>query len=378
MRHGRAKAARKTLQFFRRTHGFAPPYHVLLDGTFVVSILRFKIPLLDRLRSVLQGEPFHLYVTRSTLMELSTLQQAHQLAKNREDKAALFEEAYKWAVANATVLEAEGEGGSSDAPDESKGKNAGEKSTTHSGARQSKDVPTAEAEGDDSNSSEEEGAPSGRGNRVAISAAGREMLRLVTAASTTASVSLSSSLSSSGLAGKSNAPTPRHSDPPHRPKPYLFASQDEDLLDAVRSAGCAPVVRLAHNSVLLLEHPSRAAQSLAAHSERHKWSASSAVLSEPERELVRLVKEKTRLASKEEGAAKSKGGSDPAAANANSSSRRPNQYQQRKVKKARGPNPLSCRKKDSHPRGDDSAASRSQDGPKDELDRPSKRRRRNK
>jgi hypothetical protein len=375
MRHGRAKAARKTLQFFRRTHGFAPPYHVLLDGTFVVSILRFKIPLLDRLRSVLQGEPFHLYVTRSTLMELSTLQQAHQLAKNREDKAALFEEAYKWAVANTTVLEAEGEGGSSDSPDEIKGKNLGEKSTTHSGARQGKDVPTPASADDDSNSSEEVGAPSGRGNRVVISAAGREMLRLVTAASTTASAS-SSSLSSSGMAGKSNAPTPRHSDPPHRPRPYLFASQDEDLLDAVRSAGCAPVVRLAHNSVLLLEHPSRAAQSIAAHSERHKWSASSAVLSEPERELVRLVKEKTRLASKEKGGPKSKGGSDPAAAaNANSSSRRPNQYQQRKVKRARGPNPLSCRKKDSHPRGDDSAASRSQDGPKDELDRPSKRRR---
>jgi hypothetical protein len=366
MRHGRAKAARKTLQFFRRTHGYAPPYHVLLDGTFVVSIVRFKIPLLDRLRSVLQGEAFHLYVTRSTLSELSTLQQAHQLAKNREEKAARFEEAYRWAVANATVLEEEGEGGSSGPPDENEGK----KNRGTSGAKQGEDVPAAASAPDDSNSTatSEDEAPR---EHVGMSAAGREMLRIVTAASTSstlgAAVGHDASKSKAKSAKNDHNHPATHSDP-HRPRVYVFASQDEDLLDAVRSAGCAPIVRLAHNSVLLLEHPSRAAQSRAAQSERHKWGASSAV-SEPERELVRLVQAERRLAASEAGP-KNRSASEPV-------SRPPTQYQQRKVKKARGPNPLSCRKKDAPPR-EEASGTRSKDGHKDELERPSKRRRRKK
>jgi hypothetical protein len=121
--------------------------------------------------------------------------------------------------------------------------------------------------------------------------------------------------------------------------------------------------------VLLLEHPSRAAQSHAAHSERHKWSASSAV-SEPERELVRLVKAERRLAAANEDGPKNRIASEP-------SSRPPTQYQQRKVKKARGPNPLSCRKKDAPPR-EEASGIRSKDGHQDELERPSKRRRRKK
>ena len=51
----------------------------------------------------------------------------------------------------------------------------------------------------------------------------------------------------------------------------MLASQDEDLLDRVRKAGTVPIVRLAHNSVLVLEQPSGAARSLAAQAERHKW-----------------------------------------------------------------------------------------------------------
>lgn len=370
MRHGRAKAARKTLQFFRRTHGYAPPYHVLLDGTFVVSILRFKIPLLDRLRSVLQGETFHLYVTRSTLSELSKLQQAHQMANNREDKAALFEEAHRWAVANTTVLEEEGDGESSDNLDENDGKDHGDKSATHSRAKRGSDHPTGVAAPGDSNSTRRvDDAPRERVDRVGMSPAGREMLRIVTAASTASSSGAAVGPSDAGKSkGGSSTTTPD----PHC-RVYFFASQDEALLEAVRSAGCAPIVRLAHNSVLLLEQPSRASHSLAARAERHKWSASSAV-SGPERELVRLVQAESRHAAKADEGRKSTHASDP------TGGRPPNQqYQQRNVKKAKGPNPLSCRKKDPPPRHEASASRRSNESiPQDELERPSKRRRRRK
>lgn len=43
MRHGRAKAARKTLRFFQLHAGIKPPYNVLLDGTFLAAAVRQKV-----------------------------------------------------------------------------------------------------------------------------------------------------------------------------------------------------------------------------------------------------------------------------------------------------------------------------------------------
>jgi hypothetical protein len=45
MRHGRVKAARKTLRFFQLHAGIKPPYNVLLDGTFLVAAVRQKVNL---------------------------------------------------------------------------------------------------------------------------------------------------------------------------------------------------------------------------------------------------------------------------------------------------------------------------------------------
>ena len=83
MRHGRAKAARKTLQFYALNAGIQSPYKVVLDGNFLVAAIRQKVPLFERLGKTLQKTDFTFYVTRSALDELASLpgdlfQQARQ------------------------------------------------------------------------------------------------------------------------------------------------------------------------------------------------------------------------------------------------------------------------------------------------------------
>ena len=44
MRHGRAKASRRTLQFYRiNAPHLKSPYKILLDGTFLVASVRNKV-----------------------------------------------------------------------------------------------------------------------------------------------------------------------------------------------------------------------------------------------------------------------------------------------------------------------------------------------
>lgn len=100
MRHGRSKAARRTLQFFARTAGITPPFHVLLDGTFLAAVVKYKFPLRERLDKVLQHAFFTLYTTESCLEELGKLKQA-----SSGDKAAVFEEAIQWAKNECNVME---------------------------------------------------------------------------------------------------------------------------------------------------------------------------------------------------------------------------------------------------------------------------------
>lgn len=100
MRHGRAKAARKTLQFFARTANIKAPYHVLLDGTFLVALFKYTFSLRERLDKVLQHAHFTLYTTKSCLEELSKIKEA---AKG--SKQTLLEEAMAWARNECEVLE---------------------------------------------------------------------------------------------------------------------------------------------------------------------------------------------------------------------------------------------------------------------------------
>ena len=103
MRHGRSKAARKTLQFFARTQGIKPPYHILLDGTFLVAVVKYKFPLHERLDKLLQHASFTLYTTFSCIHELTQLLQ--QQANQDQEKAQVLETTLQWIKKECTRLE---------------------------------------------------------------------------------------------------------------------------------------------------------------------------------------------------------------------------------------------------------------------------------
>jgi len=83
MRLKRAKAARKTLRFFQLNGGLAPPYKILIDGTFLVACVRNKVELQERIKRVVQEKPFRMYTIESALEELKSLsEKAKELKKD--------------------------------------------------------------------------------------------------------------------------------------------------------------------------------------------------------------------------------------------------------------------------------------------------------
>jgi U3 small nucleolar RNA-associated protein 23 len=259
MRYGRSKAARKTLQFFERTQGIQAPYHILLDGTFLVALVKYNLPLHDRLDRLLQHASYQLYVTQTSLEELERL--ATQVA----DKKVLLEEAQQWAQKNcASILPKQ-------------------ETTSHESAS-------------NSNSFEKLGI------------AAKDIWNW------TAAGVLSSSTRQTKTSNNSN-----HATKDRQHHKYFVASQDEDLLDALRTMGGVPIIRLARGSVLLLEQPSKAATVQARATESTKWKGN---VSESEQRLVQVVVQHER---------------------------RERQQQQgpieRRKRKAKEPNPLSCKKK---------------------------------
>jgi U3 small nucleolar RNA-associated protein 23 len=99
MRHGRSKAARRTLQFFHRTQGIHPTYQILLDGTFVVAVMKYNLPLMERLDRLLQHAAVFLHMTRSAVEELQKLKE-HASAENK----AILEQAHVWAKQHCRIL----------------------------------------------------------------------------------------------------------------------------------------------------------------------------------------------------------------------------------------------------------------------------------
>jgi U3 small nucleolar RNA-associated protein 23 len=59
MRHGRGKKARKTLQFYELNYKIQPPYQVILDGNFIVQSFSYKLPIIERVYKLLQQSFFH-------------------------------------------------------------------------------------------------------------------------------------------------------------------------------------------------------------------------------------------------------------------------------------------------------------------------------
>jgi rRNA-processing protein FCF1 len=234
MRHGRAKAARKTLQFFRLSVGITAPYQVILDGTFLAALITQKVHLRDRLDRTLQHQGYSLHVTRSSLKELETLFEA---SKKEE-----FQQARQWGLDNADNIIEEAA------------------------------IPQQDMQRESDS----------------LGLAGREILTLI------------------------------------QSKPqYFVCSQDEVLLDILRSMGTAPIIRLSRG-VLLLENPSKSSQTKATSQEKAKWSVAG-IVREGEKKLVDHVKQNQRR------------------------ERQLTQHAEvtrfRAKSKAKGPNPLSCKRK---------------------------------
>jgi len=108
---------------------------------------------------------------------------------------------------------------------------------------------------------------------------------------------------------------------------YFVCSQDEVLLDVLRNLGTAPLMRISRG-VFLMENPSKSSQKKQKYEEGAKWTVAG-TLQDQEKNLVSLVKENQRR-EREKSQHQSQERFD---------------QQRPRYKKAKGPNPLSCKKK---------------------------------
>ena len=72
MRLAKARKSRKHLNFYRATHGFRPPFTVLIDGTALQTALNLGIVLKDELAKLLGGRA-EVVVSRAVVAELRAL-----------------------------------------------------------------------------------------------------------------------------------------------------------------------------------------------------------------------------------------------------------------------------------------------------------------
>ena len=276
MRHGRAKASRRTLQFYRlNAPHIKPPYKLLLDGTFLVASIRNKVPLFERFAKILQNETFTCYVTRSTLVELETLSK-RALSKRKgkdtvnnvaDEMHDFFAEAKQYGLDECEIIE------SDKVPSQSSStNNANDNRTTKDFSEASNDIYRLATEG---------------GNN-------------------------------------------RHG--------YFIATQDDTLADALRAMPYVPLFRLGR-AVLLLEAPSSASRSYTGNIEQHKLASAGGLMTEEERQMVKAVNKRDKSKRKEtmkmEQEARVKRSREEIGGSVNV----------RRKKKAKGPNPLSCKSK---------------------------------
>lgn len=259
MRHGRAKAARKTLQYFHRTVGLKPPYWILLDATFVVAMFQQKIlPLRERVDRVLQtpNNVVHKFcIAQVAVNEMTLIYE--DLVSKEHPKAPSFQQAIDWVRKECIVLKS---------------------------GLESDEVPIpAEPKKENKNNKKRKKRKAGDADLTPVQRA-------------------------------------LHHHIENDEKPYVVASQDEVLLGRLRNMGTVPILRLANQSVLILEQPSKQSQSQDRGSEKKKWIDT---LPESERALVDLVRSENKQA---------KAAAAPAP-------------KHRTKAKAKAPNPLSCKRK---------------------------------
>mmetsp|Transcript_3608 Transcript_3608/g.3688 ORF Transcript_3608/g.3688 Transcript_3608/m.3688 type:complete len:227 (-) Transcript_3608:116-796(-) len=141
----------------------------------------------------------------------------------------------------------------------------------------------------------------------------------------------------SSTSNNKNTPPPM---PPPNPQRFLLATQDPHLSDILRTTvPMVPILKLSRG-VMLLEIPSPASKRYAERSETAKLScaAGNSTISQHERTIVKQIRKQT-FEKEVEQKRKREVMED------RSSSGRLGQQQVRRSKKAKGPNPLSCKKK---------------------------------
>ena len=119
---------------------------------------------------------------------------------------------------------------------------------------------------------------------------------------------------------------------------YFVATQDDSLADALRAMPYVPLFRLGR-AVLLLEAPSSASRSYTGNIEQHKLASAGGLMTSEERQMVDAVNKRDRTNRKEtmkkEQEARVKRSREDIGGSVNV----------RRKKKAKGPNPLSCKGK---------------------------------
>mmetsp|Transcript_31167 Transcript_31167/g.59407 ORF Transcript_31167/g.59407 Transcript_31167/m.59407 type:complete len:295 (+) Transcript_31167:48-932(+) len=292
MRHGRAKSSRRTLQFYRLNapHIVKSPYKILLDGTFLAASIRNKVPLHDRFSKTLQHAEFTFYVTRSTLVELGNLaEEAEKVNKSgvrgkRNHATNLGEDV-------EAILRMARQFGLDECE-----------------IIESDDIPhDASTEGNGESSKKKK-------NKAFkdFSDASIDIFRLST------------------VGGKNNFS-------------YFVATQDDALSDALRSMPYVPLFRLGR-AVLLLESPSAASRRFTSGVEQDKLASAGGLMTLEERRIVDVLKkkEKVKLQEKvkeEEKKAKKRDAEQFGVSFGGAFTQR------KESKRAKGPNPLSCKKR---------------------------------
>jgi rRNA-processing protein FCF1 len=279
---------------------------VLVDGGFVVSMFQHKVlPIERRVGRVLQvdvegGVRYH--IARSAVEELTVLHES--LEKKRHPKAEAFRQALQWIQKECTVLT----------------------TTTRSGGNNNNDD-----DNHDDGNNDQQGKASASSSSSPPLQSPRDAIK--------------------GLVKRredfhDNRQQQQQNDHPRHPhhhdnngrQVYVVGTQDEGLLDDLRSMGTVPILRLANSSVLLLEQPSRSSQRGAAGTERSKWTAP---LPDAERALVELaradVSRRRTATTLTTTSGPTREESQPVSSSSSSSSRTKG--------KAKGPNPLSCKRK---------------------------------
>mmetsp|Transcript_19450 Transcript_19450/g.27366 ORF Transcript_19450/g.27366 Transcript_19450/m.27366 type:complete len:266 (+) Transcript_19450:46-843(+) len=243
MRHGRAKAARKTLKFFSLNGNIKPPFRVLLDGNFLAAVVKNKVPLHERISKTLQHQKFSLHVCRSALEDL---------ARTPGD---ISKQGRQLGLDECTIIE----------------KESIPKSTTY-------------IENESKNASLNH-----------LSSSARDIFMLVL------------------------------KDGKHNPDGYIIATQDKHMSDILRQTPNVPQMHLSRG-VLIFDSPSAASKKVFMREERDKQKTGGGTLTEHETNMIRQLKEMERRKRKA------------------SQMSDVNKFE-RNIKKAKAPNPLSCKKK---------------------------------